>query len=146
MLASSVHVTSSGARIENGRWGRRWKGGGERCEPVLVSVHYAGEEVVDVGARAYREEDDEEEGLELEEGRLYWISHVSKDASLGGKAFSYHCNDTSFMYSIFGGLGEVGEGGGQKVVVFDGAAVGCPSVGSGSFQVAMALRSRYMHT
>lgn len=40
---------------------------------------------MDVGARAYREEDDEEEGLELEEGRLYWISHVSKDASLGSK-------------------------------------------------------------
>lgn len=37
---------------------------------VLVAVHDAGEEVVHVGRRADQEEDDQEEGLEVEEGGL----------------------------------------------------------------------------
>lgn len=36
--------------------------------PVLFPVEDAGEHVVHVGARADQEEDDEEEGLEVEEG------------------------------------------------------------------------------
>lgn len=39
-------------------------------DAVLVPVHDAGEEVVHVGACADVEEDDEEERLEVEEGRL----------------------------------------------------------------------------
>ncbi len=35
--------------------------------PVLVAIHDAGEDVVRVGACADEEEDDEEEGLEVEE-------------------------------------------------------------------------------
>jgi len=40
--------------------------------PVLVAIHDAGEDVVRVGACADEEEDDEEEGLEVEERRL-WV-------------------------------------------------------------------------
>lgn len=43
---------------------------GDTVLPILVPVHDAGGEVVDVCARAYQEEDDLEQGLEVEEGRL----------------------------------------------------------------------------
>lgn len=45
-----------------------------RDVPVLVPVHYRGEHGVRVGARADEQEDDEEEGLEVEEGRLRRVS------------------------------------------------------------------------
>lgn len=38
--------------------------------PILISVEDAGRKVVDVCARADEQQDDEEEGLEVEEGRL----------------------------------------------------------------------------
>jgi len=43
---------------------------GDTVLPILVPVHDARGEVVDVCARAYQEEDDLEQGLEVEEGRL----------------------------------------------------------------------------
>lgn len=49
---------------------------GARDVPVLVPVHYRGEHGVRVGARADEQEDDEEEGLEVEEGRLRRVSFV----------------------------------------------------------------------
>ncbi len=54
---------------------RRWERGGGEEEglPVLVPVHDAWEDVVGVCARADEQEDDEEEGLEVEEGGLGWL-------------------------------------------------------------------------
>jgi hypothetical protein len=44
--------------------------GSPRCLPILVSVHDSGEELVDVCAGADEEEQDEQRGIEVEEGRL----------------------------------------------------------------------------
>jgi hypothetical protein len=49
---------------------------------ILIAVHYAGEDVVGVGGGADCEEDDEEEGGEVEEGRLLF---VSRDKMGGGE-------------------------------------------------------------
>ena len=45
--------------------------------PVLVPVHDAGREVVDICARADQQQDDEQEGLEVEERRLEQQQDVS---------------------------------------------------------------------
>lgn len=42
----------------------------DSCSPVLVAVHDAGRDGVHVGARADEQQDDEQEGLEVEEGGL----------------------------------------------------------------------------
>lgn len=54
-------------------------------DTVPFLVEHAGEDVVHVGARADQEEDDEEEGLEVEEGRLQmW---PARGAILSARAF-----------------------------------------------------------
>lgn len=55
-------------------------GGWARDVPVLVPVHYRGKHRVRVGARADEQEDDEEEGLEVEEGRLRPVSFARGSA------------------------------------------------------------------
>ena len=50
--------------------------------PVLVPVHIAGHDVVNVCACADEEEDDEEEGLEVEERGLGTVSPLSSLDSL----------------------------------------------------------------
>lgn len=79
MCASQQRARKREDGLVLGRWGKGVFGAGRRWFaaaglPVLVPVHDAGRDGVDVGARADEEQDDGEEGLEVEEGGLRgWV-------------------------------------------------------------------------